>query len=213
MQRALRRKLTGAGGLGIALVCLSGCTVPFAVQVSAPTIPATQIPAAPASAAPPLRPSGPAPALKNTGTNWAPMLASLLTYGQWLLANPSAAAVGNVAAAGCPLTDQLTTEVTNLSGEGWRLTPAPLTLSSISVPTGLAPGETTVSLQLQASRAAEPIVDAGGRPTSSVAALPPAIFDVTVLLGSDRKWRLCSAQPTEPVLSADGADDSDPSLL
>jgi hypothetical protein len=213
MQRGLHRRLTAAGGLGIALLCLSGCAMPLAGQVTAPTIPATQIPAAPTTAAPALRPSGPAPALKNSGTNWAPMLASLLGYGQWLLANPGAAPVGNVAGAGCPLTDKLTTEVANLSGEGWRLTPAPLTLSSISVPTRLAPGETTVSLQLQASRAAETIVDAGGRPTSSVAALPPAIFDVTVLLGGDRKWRLCSAQPTEPVLTTDGADDSDPSLL
>jgi hypothetical protein len=187
--------------------------MPFAVQAAAPTVPATQIPAAPTAARPALVPSGPAPALKNTGTNWAPMLASLLTYGQWLLANPGAAPVGNVAGAGCPLADELTSEVDNLSGEGWRLTPAPLTLSSIAAPARLAPGESTVSLQLQASRAAETVVDAGGRPASNVAALPPAIFDVTVLLGGDGKWRLCSARPTEPVLTTDGADDSDPSLL
>jgi hypothetical protein len=215
MRHTARRAAAVAVTLAVAMLGLTGCTLPFTTPVAVATIPATQLPAAKSAPSRPLTPSGPAPALTDTGTNWAPMLASLLTYGQWLLANPGAGATGmvaNVAAAGCPVTDQLTAEVAGLSGENWRLAPAPLTLSSVGAG-AVVPGETTVTLPLQASRAAEPIVDAGGHPASEVAALPPADFDVTLLLGGDGKWRLCSAVPSDPATATGGMSDSDPSLF
>jgi hypothetical protein len=200
MQRPAGRALAAVATAAVAMVALSGCTVPFLTPISAATVSATPLPAAPSSPSTLMPPSGPVPVLANTGTRWAPMLSSLLTYGQWLLANPSPAAVGmvaNVGAAGCPLTDQLTNQVTNLTAENWRLAAAPLTLSSLGTPTALAGGQTTVTLSLQASRAAESIVDASGQPASAVAALAPAGFDVTLLLGGDGRWRLCSAVPNE----------------
>lgn len=190
-----RRMLAGVVA-AVAVLSVSGCTLPFTAPAAAPSIAATPLPAAPSVATPALSPTGPAPALANTGTNWAPMLAGLLTYGQWLLANPGAGAVSSVAAGGCPLADELTNETTSLSQEGWRLAPAPLTISSLGAPAALAPGETRVTVTLQASRSGEAVVGATGQAVSAVGALPPTSFDVTVVLGGDGKWRLCSALPS-----------------
>lgn len=104
MPRTIRRALIAAAAAGLAALTLSGCTLPFTTPIAVPTIAATPLPAAPSTTPPALVPTGPAPALANTGSNWAAMIPSLLTYGQWLLANPAAAPVGTVAAAGCPLT-------------------------------------------------------------------------------------------------------------
>lgn len=101
----------------------------------------------------------------------------------------------------------------SLSVEGWRLAPSPLTISSLSAAAGVAPGTTAVTLQIEVSRAAESVVDATGQATSGVAALPPASFDLTVVLGGDGKWRLCSAQPAEPIPAGNGVDQTNPSLL
>ncbi len=200
MSRNTRAIFTGLAAAA-AMVSVTGCTLPFGTPAAAP-IASTPVPAAPSTAMPPLSLTGPAPALANTGTNWGPMLAGLLTYGQWLLANPGAGTPASVAAPGCPLAKQLTNETTSLSGEGWRLAPAPLTITSLGAPAGLVPGESSVSLTLQASRTAEAILDTTGQAASAVAALPPTFFDVTVVLGGDGKWRLCSAKPTPVTASA-----------
>jgi X-X-X-Leu-X-X-Gly heptad repeat protein len=194
------------------MLCLTGCTPPFAIAVTAPTIASTPLPAAPSSARPPLVPSGPSPVLVNTGTNWAPMLASMLTYGQWLLANPGLGVTATVAAPGCPLTNQLTTRTASFSSEAWRLAPAPLTISWLGVPSALVPAQTTVHLQVDASRGAETVVDGSGQLASGIAALPPTTFDVSLNLGGDGRWRLCTADALGPV-SASGAPASNPSLL
>ena len=193
MPRTCRGVLAGTV-VAVALASLTACTMPFTTPVAVPTSPVTPHPAAPSSSTPALIPTGPPPALNNTGNNWAPMLASLLTYGQWLLANPNSGMVATMAAAGCPAAAALSTEMTSLSGESWRLAPAPLTISSLGAPSTLAAGQTTVTLPVQVSRAAETVVDTTGQAASRVAALPPTTFDVTVLLGADGKWRLCSAR-------------------
>jgi hypothetical protein len=213
MPRRIGRRARAAVAVIAGTLSLTGCTLPLPITVAAPTIIPTVLPAAPSSAAAPLVQSGPAPVLANTGTNWTPMLVSMFTYGQWLLANPGMGVTPTVAAAGCPLADLLNTRVAGLSGAGWRLAPAPLTVSSLSVPAALAPGQTTVDLQVIASRGAETVVDGSGQPASGIAALPPTTFDVSMDLGGDGRWRLCSAQPTGPVETADGAVESDPSLL
>jgi hypothetical protein len=148
-------------------LCLTGCTLPFSTVVATSTVAPTPLPAAPSVVRPPLVQSGPPPALANTGSHWAPMLASMLTYGQWLMANPGMGVTATVATAGCPLTDLLTTRIADLAAEGWRLAPAPLTISSLGVPSRLASGQTTVDLQVVASRGPD-------RPPSTFRWSPPA---------------------------------------
>ena len=213
MPRTAGHKIATAVAGMTATLCLTGCTPPWAITATAPTIAPTPLPAAPSIARPPLVPSGPSPALLNSGTNWAPMLASMLTYGQWLLANPGLGVPATVAAPGCPLTDLLTTKTADFSSEGWRLAPAPLTISWLGVPSALAPRQTVVHLQVDASRGAEAVVDGSGQLASGVPALPVAAFDVSLDLGSDGRWRLCTADPLGAVQTAGGAVDSTPSLL
>lgn len=213
MSRRISRTIAAAVAGATATLCLSGCTVPFPIAVAGPTTPPPVLPAAPSSTPLPLVPSGPAPALANTGSNWAPMLATLLTYGQWLLANPGTGAATTAAAPGCPLTELLTARMADFSSEAWRLAPAQLTISSLGVPSAPVPGQTSVDLHVVASRGMESVVDGSGQPASAIAALPPAAFDVSLNLGGDGRWRLCTIQPAEPVHTADGALQSYPSLL
>ena len=196
-----------------ATLCLTGCTLPSAITATAPTIAPTPLPAAPSTAQPPLVPSGPSPVLANTGSNWAPMLASMLTYSQWLLANPGLGVTATVASPGCPLSGLLTTRTADFSAASWRLAPARLTILTLGVPGALAAGQTTVHLQVVASRGPETVVDRGGQPASGIAALPPAPFDVSLDLGGDGRWRLCTIAPMAPVRNADGALETAPSLL
>jgi hypothetical protein len=70
-----------------------------------------------------------------------------------------------------------------------------------------------VHLQVIASRGRETVVDRSGQPATGIAALPPATFDVSLKLGGDGRWRLCTADPVGPVQTADGALESNPSLL
>ena len=213
MPRRISRAIAAAVAATTATLCLSGCAVPFPIAVAGPTTTTTLLPAGPGSTQALLVQSGPPPALANTGSNWAPILAGLLTYGQWLLANPGAGAATTAAAPGCPLTESLTARMADFSSEAWRLAPAPLTISSLGVPSALAPGQTSVDLHVVASRGMENVVDGSGQPASAIAALPPAAFDVSLNLGGDGKWRLCTIQPTGPVRTADGAVQSDPSLF
>jgi hypothetical protein len=213
MSRRTSRTITGRVVATAATLCLTGCTLPFPIAASAPTIAPTPLPAAPSSALPPLVPSGPSPVLANTGSNWAPMLASMLTYGQWLLANPGMGVTATVASPGCPMSDLLTTRMADYSSAGWRLAPARLTILTLGVPSALAAGQTTVHLGLVASRGMETVVDRSGQPASGIAALPPTTFDVSLNLGGDGRWRLCTTDPVGPLPTVDGAPQSDPSLL
>lgn len=213
MPRRAGRTITTAVAGVVATLCLTACTPPWAITATAPTVAPTPLPAAPSIARPPLVPSGPSPALLNSGTNWAPMLASMLTYGQWLLANPGLGVPATVAAAGCPLSDQLTARLADFSSEGWRLAPARLTISWLGVPAAVPPGQTVVHLQVDASRGAEAVVDGRGQLASGIAALPVAPFDVSLNRGGDGRWRLCSAVPLGAVQSPGGALQSTPSLL
>jgi hypothetical protein len=213
MSRRTSRTITGRVVATAATLCLTGCTLPFPIAASAPTIAPTPLPAAPSSALPPLVPSGPSPVLANTGSNWAPMLASMLTYGQWLLANPGMGVTATVASPGCPMSDLLTTRTADYSSAGWRLAPARLTILTLGVPSALAAGQTTVHLGLVASRGMETVVDRSGQPASGIAALPPATFDVSLNLGGDGRWRLCTIDPVGPLPTVDGAPQSNPSLL
>lgn len=213
MPRQNSRKVAAALAGAAATLCLTACTPPFAITATAPTIAPTLLPAPPSIVPPPLVPSGPSPVLVSTGTNWAPMLASMLTYGQWLLANPGLGVTATVGAPGCPVTDLLTNRTTGFGTAGWRLAPSPLTISWLGAPSALMPGQTVVHLQADASRGAETVVDAAGQAVSGVAALPPTAFDVSLNLGGDGRWRLCTAEPLGPVQTTSGAVQSTPSLF
>jgi hypothetical protein len=184
-----------------ALVGLSGCAV-AAAGGTATTAPA------PSSSLPPVqvrtvvvaKPRTPPPALATSGTAWPTVLASLTTYGQWLLANPDPALVGNVAAPGCAVAQLLTSQVQSLVAGNATVVTAPTSFTAITGPTA-ATGQ--VVLMVTAGRPAEPVVSRAksGVTIGSYTAVPPASFEVTLNQGADGKWRYCTIenQPDETV--------------
>jgi hypothetical protein len=146
------------------------------------------------------KPRTAAPALATTGTAWPKVLASLSGYGQWLLANPDPALVGNVAAPGCAVDQLRARQVQSLiDGNAYVVTTPPV----FAAVTGPTPASGQVVLSVTAGRPAEPVVSRA-RPSVTIASydvVPAASFEVTLDQGTDGKWRYCTIenQPDETV--------------
>ena len=200
MRGRLLSGLLAAASVGAGL---SGCAV-LETPAATPAAPA------PTTAGSPLRvknltvavpkPRTPAPALAITGTAWPKVLASLTAYGQWLLANPNPALVGNVATPGCAVAQLLTTQVQSLINSNAFVLTTPPTFSAV---TGSAPASGQEVLMVTAGRPQEPVVSRVHKSVTigSYDAVPPASFEVTLDQGADGKWRYCTIenQPDETV--------------
>ena len=196
---------------------LSGCTA-FAGTSVTPTASA----AAPATgaSAPPLPvvtaatpvPRKAAPALATTGTAWPAILTSLAGYGQWLLANPDPALVGNIAMQGCTMYDLIYRQADALLRDKAYLVPSPPVFAVTAYPS-LAPGTTAaalggkVVLNVTASRPAEVVMSRTGKQISTFDQLPPTSLQITLQQGTDLKWRFCNVN----AMADTGAPD-DPSV-
>jgi len=165
--------------------------------------------ASPVPSATPRPPTTPAPPL-STGNSWAVVVPQLLTYGQWVLANPDPSLVPNVAAPGCSFDSVLSLQTQSLLNRAAFLQPSQLSVLSIQAPGTPVGAETTIAIE--ASRRSEQYVDASGTSSTGtlVAALPPTYFDVTLDLGSDKQWRICSI--TEPEVPGYQIDLTRPGL-
>jgi hypothetical protein len=134
-----------------------------------------------------------APALANTGASWLPILTSLSAYGQWLLANPDPALVGNVATLGCGAANLLTAQVTGLLGSKTYVRTSPVSIVSVVAPSPVAGG--AVTLIVVASRPAEPVLSrTGGKTVTTFGAYPQTVLEVTLDLGTDKRWRFCTIE-------------------
>jgi len=192
--------------LGLAAVAaLSGCAAP----TGAPTAAATPAPSVSVSPSPMRvitisipRAASAAPALRNTGTSWLPILTSLSAYGQWLLANPDPALVGTVATPGCAVANLLSDQIDGLLGSRAHVRTAPATITSVVGPSP-ATGSRVV-LQVIASRPAEPVLSrANVKTISTFGAYPQSALQVTLDLGADKHWRFCSIESTTDAGAAD----------
>lgn len=178
---------------------LTGCgtaatTTPAALGPTLPPRTATAT-----SIATPARPTSGAPALANTGTAWPKVVGSLLTYGQWLLANPNPTLASTITVPGCAANDMLTAELQTYVDQNAYVQPAAPILTSITGPVGAIGGQATVDIQ--AVRGAEPVYQrpitgstthvTAGRPP-----LPPTALSLTLIRGADSRWRVCTA--TDP---------------
>ncbi|WP_157437704.1 hypothetical protein [Actinoplanes subtropicus] len=147
-----------------------------------------------------------APALRNTGTSWMPILTSLSAYGQWLLANPDPALVGTVATPGCAVANLLSDQIDGLLGSRAYVRTAPATITSVLGPSPVTGSR--VVLQVIAARPAEPVASrAKGNTISTFDAYPQSALQVTLDLGIDKHWRFCSVENT-----ADAGATDDPSV-
>ena len=192
-----------------AAAALSGC----ATSSGATTAAATPAPSASVSPSPARvitisvpKATSAAPALRNTGTSWMPILTSLSAYGQWLLANPNPGLVGTVATPGCAVANLLSDQIDGLLGSRAYVKTAPATITTVLGPSPATGSQ--VVLQVIAARPAEQVVSrANGKTISTFDAYPQSTLQVTLDLGADKRWRFCSVENTVDA----GATD-DPSV-
>jgi hypothetical protein len=175
--------LTGCGAATTSTAATIGTTA-NTVRTARATVPAS--PAAPTTAA---------PALANTGTTWPKIVGSLITYGQWLLANPNPNLAGAITVPGCAADNALAAELRARVEEGTYVQPAAPVLISVSGPVGALGGQVTVDIK--AVRGAEPVYDRArtGSTTHVVSdrpALPPTTLSLSLIRGSDSRWRFCT---------------------
>lgn len=193
----------------ITAIAPSGCataatTTPAAIggNTPAPAAAATTI----TTLASPAPPTSKAPALTNSGTTWPKVVGSLLTYGQWLLANPNPTLAGTITVPGCAAHDMLTAELQAYADQSAYVQPAAPILTSITGPTGAIGGQVTVDIQ--AVRGPEPVYQravAGSTThvTTDRPQLPPTALSLSLIRGADSRWRLCTV--TDPVSSSSDA--------
>ena len=184
-----------------ATLALTGCattTTNTAATVTGPTTPTKLIAATPIPT--PAAPTSKAPALTTTGTTWPKTVGSLLTYGQWLLANPNPALAATITVPGCAANDMLTAELQAYVEQRAYVQPAAPILPSITGPVGAVGGQVTVDIQ--AVRGAEPVYQ---RPVSGSTThvttdrpqLPPTALSLSLIRGTDSRWRICTV--TDPI--------------
>ena len=197
--------------LGLAAVAaLSGCAATTGATTTAAATPTPAVSVSPSpmrviSIAVPKATSA-APALRNTGTSWLPILTSLSAYGQWLLANPNPALVGTVATPGRAVANLLSDQIDGLLGSRAYVKTAPATITSVLGPSPATGSQ--VVLQVIAARPAEPVVSrANGKAISTFDAYPQSALQVTLDLGADKHWRFCSIEN-----AADSGATDDPSV-
>jgi hypothetical protein len=192
------------GVVGVAVVAtLSGCaattTSVTATSTAAPKVTASPTPMRVISVATPKAHAG-APGLSTAGSNWMPIVKSLAGYGQWLLGNPDPSMIGNVASPGCGVFDLLGQQVAGLLNSNTYVRTAAPTITRVVGPSAV-PADGTVALMVVAGRGAEPVLNQRkGTTIATVVPYAPTTLDVTLRLGSDKKWRLCE------VTGPDGAD-------
>ncbi len=186
-----------------ALAALTGCAT-TTVTTPASTAVAAPVKAVAVAAATPAPPTSKAPALATTGTTWPTVVGSLITYGQWLLANPNPTLTGNITVPGCAADNALQAELRSYVAQRAYVQPAAPELTSISGPTGTIGGQ--VQVDIEAVRGSETVYQRtrAGSTTHVVsgrAGLTPTGFSLTLIRGTDSHWRFCTV--TVPADSAD----------
>ncbi|GID27226.1 hypothetical protein [Paractinoplanes brasiliensis] len=168
--------------LAVAVATLGGCA-----GTSAPPRPSLSSPA-PAAA--------PAPVVENTGTAWPAIVGSLISYGQWLLGDPTPALADVITEPGCAGHDALTDELRSLVSTDAMVRTSPATVTSVS---GSAVSRDRAVVEATVSRAAEPVVVKGHSSLSPSAKtiwledraeLPATVLTMTLVRSNDR-WRFC----------------------
>lgn len=198
--------------LGLAATAtLSGCasttTATTVGAVVAPSVSVSPSPARVITIATPKATSA-APALRNTGTSWLPIVTSLSAYGQWLLANPDPALVGNVATPGCAVANLLTQQLEGLLTSRAYVKTSPAVITSVLGPSPATGTGTGTVLTVIASRPAEPVLSRAKATTiSTFDAYPQSALQITLDLGADKRWRFCSVES-----AADAGATDDPSV-
>lgn len=207
------RSIAVTGALCAVLMVAGGCAASSARFSATPTTaPGPQVSATPARVITIITPKAgtAAPPVKNTGTAWPAILASLSAYGQWSLANPDPATIPKIAVPGCSMADLLAEQMTGLLGSHTLVQPSPVVFNAVTGPSPVTAGVSEVVLTVNASRPAEPVVDRKGKQVNTFEAMPQTALEITLNRGSDQKWRFCSV---ESITDVTASEDTSVALL
>ncbi|AEV86370.1 hypothetical protein ACWT_5352 [Actinoplanes sp. SE50] len=148
----------------------------------------------------PTVPTSSAPGLSNTGTNLPVVVASLVKYGQWLIANPDPSLVDRIAVPGCAAANDLIHETQSLVDQGAYVTTALPVVTGMQYPSPAASagaaslGDQTM-LDMQVSRPAEALTQRTTAKKTQIISYLPELRSTTVrvslIRGADKKWRFC----------------------
>jgi hypothetical protein len=125
------------------------------------------------------------------------VLASLITYGQWLRANPNPSLASTITVPGCGSANDLTTAITAMVADRQYLQPTKPVLTSVVGPSAgtvtSAVEEVTVAVRATRNSEARMAYTSGAATVlASEAALPSTFFRVGLIRGTDSRWRFCS---------------------
>jgi hypothetical protein len=137
------RSTAVTGTLGVVLLLAGGCAASSATVSAAPTAtPAPQASATPARVITIVTPKArtAAPAVKNTGTAWPAILASLAAYGQWSLTNPELTTIPAIAVPGCSMANLLAEQMSGLLGSHTLVQPRPVVFNFVTGPSPVTAG-------------------------------------------------------------------------
>ncbi|GLW31674.1 hypothetical protein [Actinoplanes regularis] len=160
----------------------------------------------------PAVPNTSAPSLSNTGTNLPVVVASLIKYGQWLIANPDPERVSEIAAPGCAASNDLIRETRSLVAQGAYVTTTAPTVTGLrwaspSPSGGTVPFGDQATLFFQVSRPAEALtMRTVGQETQVISYLPElkaTTVRVDLFRATDKKWRFCEVTTPLDSNSAD----------
>ena len=187
--------------LGV-LVLTSGCAASPTVSAGSAATARPRVSASPARVTTITTPKARTapPALKNTGTSWPAILASLSAYGQWVLANPDPAKVAMIAVPGCGVANLLSEQTDGLLGSRTHVQPGLVVFNTVTGPSPVPAGTDTVILDVTASRPGEPVLDHQGKQISTFGPLPQTSLQITLNRGRDQKWRFCTVDPAAALL-------------
>ncbi|GAA4587400.1 hypothetical protein BJY16_008228 [Actinoplanes octamycinicus] len=198
MQPTPRRALRLTAVLASACA-LTGCAA-FASSPTTTATPEATLQAAPTSTflQTPAVPNTSAPNLATTGANLPAVVASLIKYGQWLIANPDPSKAVMIAAPGCSAATQLIAETQSLIDQNAYVTTSTPTVTAVRwpspSPSAIPLGDRT-SLDIQVSRPAEAVTPRKtGDQTQILAYLPElksTTVRITLVRSADKKWRFC----------------------
>ncbi|GIE77371.1 hypothetical protein Aph02nite_33210 [Actinoplanes philippinensis] len=185
------RRTTAVLAAALALTATSACATTATTTVVPRTAPSAA-PVAVLHTPTPAPPAGKPPTLANTGTAWPRVLGSLIAYGQWLTANPNPALATTITEPGCASANQLTTELRALVADGDFVKPSAPILTSIIAPSASPGTISAATIGIRATRPGQAVYHSPSTLAGNVPSLPPTAMTVSLVLGADSHWRICT---------------------
>ncbi|HUP70362.1 MAG TPA: hypothetical protein VM142_11170 [Acidimicrobiales bacterium] len=135
---------------------------------------------------------GTAPALVNTGDDFAAIIRSFVAYQDWVGAHPDPALLGETIDSSCPCLAPSQQNMAELKAKGWRYEPGVDTEVQEVKPRTVTGDVVDVFVAIRYPE--RKVLDATDRVVKSEPAEPPTSYFYTLRRGGDGRWRITEIQ-------------------